>query len=122
MAAELTISETSKQYDVTCRTLRYYEDEGLISPRRESGQRLYDEEVRKRIKMIILGKKLGFSLLEIKEIVKDANVRESVDFEQLLSKQQMLEQIEYLEQKREAADRAIAKLRAHLGRSQEGLT
>ena len=120
MAAELTISETSKQYDVSYRTLRHYEDEGLINPRRESGQRLYNEGVRKRIEMIVLGRKLGFSLLEIKEIVKDANVTESVDFEQLLSKQQILEQIEYLEQKREAADSAIAKLRAHLGRRQEG--
>lgn len=114
MAAELKISETSKQYDVSYRTLRYYEDEGLISPRREGGQRLYDEEVRKRIEKILLGRKLGFSLLEIKEILKGANVRESIDFEELLSKQQILEQIEYLEQKREAADRAIAKLRAHL--------
>ena len=120
MAAELTISETSKQYDVSNRTLRYYEDEGLISPRREGGHRLYDENVRKRIEMIVLGRKLGFSLLEIKEILKDANLREIIVFEELLSKQQILEQIEYLEQKREAADRAIAKLRAHLSLRQEG--
>jgi DNA-binding transcriptional MerR regulator len=120
MAAEQTISETSKQYDVSHRTLRYYEDEGLISPRREWGQRWYDEEVRKRITMIVRGRKLGFSLLEIKEILKGANVRESIVFEHLLSKQHILEQIEYLEQKREEADRAIAELRAHLGRRQEG--
>ena len=120
MAAELTISETSKQYDVSYRTLRYYEDEGLISPRRESGQRLYDDEVRKRIKMIVLGRKLGFSVSEIKETLKNANVGNSIVFEQLLSNQQILEQIEYLEQKREASDRAIARLRAHLSRRQEG--
>jgi DNA-binding transcriptional MerR regulator len=119
MAAELTISETCKQYDVSHRTLRYYEDEGLISPRRENGQRLYDDEVRKRLRLILLGRELGFSLFEIKEIVNNADVGESIAFEQLLSNQQILTQIEYLEQKRKASDSAIARLRAHLSRRQD---
>ena len=119
MAAELTISETCKQYDVSHRTLRYYEDEGLISPRRENGQRLYDDEVRKRLRLILLGRELGFSLFEIKEIVNNADVGESIAFEQLLSNQQILAQIEYLEQKRKASDSAIARLRAHLSRRQD---
>ena len=120
MATELTISETSKQFGVSHRTLRYYEDEGLISPRREGGQRLYGDEVRKRIEVIVLGRELGFSLFEIKEIVKDANMGDGIAFERLLSNQQILEQIEYLEQKRKDADRAIARLRAYVSRRQEG--
>ena len=122
MAAVLTISETSKKYNVSYRALRFYEDAGLISPRRKDGMREYDGEARKRIEMILLGKQLGFSLAEIKEIVNNASAKKEIAFEQLLSDRQILEQIEYLRRKREETDIAISRLRAYLSERGEGLS
>jgi DNA-binding transcriptional MerR regulator len=111
MAVELTISEISKEYGVTYRALRYYEEEGLLSPRRDGKERLYDDEVRSRVKLVLLGKSLGFSLAEIKDIVNTANTIDRVDFRDLLSDQQILEQIEFLERRREEINQAIEILR-----------
>jgi DNA-binding transcriptional MerR regulator len=110
MAEELTISEVSKQYGVTYRTLRYYEEEGLLSPRREGEGRLYDNEVLTRIEMILLGRRLGFSLAEIKEIVSNADAIDSTDLRHVLSAGQILDQIEFLERRREEIERAIGIL------------
>jgi len=116
MTTELTISRMCKQYHVTKRALRFYEEEGLISPRREGRWRFYDEKARQRLEMILLGKRLRFSLTEIKEIFNNVNVDDSIGFEHLLSEQQILEQIEYLEQQRRELDGAITRLRERLGR------
>jgi DNA-binding transcriptional MerR regulator len=112
MAVALTISEISKQYGVTYRALRYYEEEGLLSPRREGKDRLYDDEVRSRIQLVLLGRTLGFSLAEIKEIVNNAGAIDSVDFKRLLSDQQILDQIEFLEGRREEINKAIGILQS----------
>ena len=107
MTEELTISEVSKQYGVTYRTLRYYEEEGLVRPRRQGEGRLYDNEVLTRIETILLGRRLGFSLAEIKEIVSNANSMDFTDLRRLLSNRQILDQIEFLERRREEIDKAI---------------
>lgn len=66
-----TISELAHEFGITTRTIRYYEEVGLLSPQRagESGQRLYDRRDRTRLKLILRGKRFGFSLQEIKEMV-----------------------------------------------------
>jgi DNA-binding transcriptional MerR regulator len=114
MAIELTISEISKEYGLTYRALRYYEEEGLLSPRREGKERIYDDEVRKRVELVLLGRSLGFSLAEIKEIVTNPNAIDRVDFKHLLSDQQISDQIEFLERRREEINQAIETL--HLWR------
>jgi DNA-binding transcriptional MerR regulator len=120
MVAELTISQMSKQYHVTKRALRFYEDRALLSPRRPSGwRRYYGEKERKRLEMILLGKRLGFSLAEIKEIVNNPNIGDSASFEHLLLERQILEQLEFLERRREEINSAIARLRARLSRRRE---
>lgn len=63
-----TISDLSKEYDVTPRAIRFYEDQGLISPDRKGRRRIYTERDRIRLKLILRGKRLGFSLSEIKDI------------------------------------------------------
>jgi DNA-binding transcriptional MerR regulator len=62
-----TISELSKEFDVTPRAIRFYEDQGLISPSRKGSRRIYKERDRIRLKLILRGKRLGFSLAEVKE-------------------------------------------------------
>lgn len=65
-----TIQETAETFGVSTRTLRYYEEIGLLTPVRSSGnQRMYSKQDETRLKLIFRGKKYGFSLEEIREMV-----------------------------------------------------
>lgn len=63
------IGELAKEFDVTLRTLRFYEDKGLLSPHRVGNTRLYSRGDRARLKIILLGKRVGMSLADIQEIL-----------------------------------------------------
>src|SRR5690625_1548504 len=67
-AQSYTISELARQYEVTTRTLRFYESVGLLSPTREGQKRLYSRRDRTRLKLTLRGKRLGLTLAEIKEV------------------------------------------------------
>jgi len=62
------ISELSKEFDITTRTIRFYEQQGLISPTRNGQTRIYSEKDRVRLMLTLRGKRLGFSLAETKEL------------------------------------------------------
>jgi len=64
-----TISELAKEFGVTTRTIRFYEEKGLISPRREGQKRLYSPADRVRIKLILRGKRIGLTLDECVEVI-----------------------------------------------------
>lgn len=64
-----TISELAREFKVTPRALRFYEDRGLLSPRREGLNRVYSVRDRGRLQLILRGKRVGFPLTEIKEIL-----------------------------------------------------
>lgn len=64
-----TISELAREFKVTPRALRFYEDKGLLSPRREGANRVYGPRERARISLILRGKRVGFPLAEIREIL-----------------------------------------------------
>ena len=66
---QFSISELSQEFDVTTRAIRFYEDEGLLEPQRNGRQRVYSSRDRVRLKLILRGKRLGFSLSEIGEII-----------------------------------------------------
>ena len=68
MTTTFTISELATEFDVTTRTIRHYEDEGLLTPRREGTNRLFSNRDRVRLKLALRGKRLGFSLAEIREL------------------------------------------------------
>lgn len=63
-----SISELTREFDVSTRTLRFYEAEGLLRPIRQGRQRLFRAGDRTRLKLILRGKRLGFSLSEIQEL------------------------------------------------------
>ncbi|ALP43029.1 MerR family DNA-binding transcriptional regulator [Aeromonas schubertii] len=63
-----TISQLAQEFDITPRTIRYYEDEGLLTPTREGQSRIYNQRDRTRLKLILRGKRLGFSLAEVREL------------------------------------------------------
>ena len=64
-----TISELAKEFGVTTRTIRFYEEKGLISPRREGQKRLYSPADRVRIKLILRGKRIGMTLQECVDFI-----------------------------------------------------
>ena len=64
-----SIAELAREFGITARTMRFYEDEGLIKPRRQGLTRLYSVGDRTRLGWILRGKRLGFSLAEIKELL-----------------------------------------------------
>lgn len=68
MATTYTITDLATEFGVTTRTIRHYEDEGLLSPHREGMNRLFSNRDRVRLKLALRGKRLGFSLAEIREL------------------------------------------------------
>ncbi len=69
-SGELTrIGEMARQFGVTLRTLRFYEDKGLIAPLRDGATRLYTHRDKARLKLILLGRKVGFSLRDVKQLM-----------------------------------------------------
>ena len=64
----ITISELAKEFNVTPRAIRFYEEQGLLHPVRQGQQRIYYSKDRIRLTLILRGKRLGFSLAEIKNV------------------------------------------------------
>ena len=64
-----TITQLVREFDLTSRTIRFYEDQGLLNPVREGRNRIYSPRDRTRLKLILRGKRLGLSLQEIRELM-----------------------------------------------------
>ena len=111
MTRNYAIGELAREFEVTARTIRFYEDKGLIAPARRGTTRLFSPRERTRLKLILRGKRLGFSLAEIAEIVDmyDAEPGEAGQLRLLVAK--IAERRERLERQR----RDIAATLAHLG-------
>lgn len=79
--SEYTIGDLAKKLNITTRTIRYYDQKGLVKPSRvsESGYRLYSDEQVKQLKLIIFLKELGFSLKDIQKILEDKNGDKLID-------------------------------------------
>ena len=90
---ELTysIGELAKEFDITPRSIRFYEEQDLLSPERTGQTRIYCNKDRVRLKLILRGKRLGFSLAEIKNLFElyDSNANSMLQLEAML---QMTEQ------------------------------
>ncbi len=67
--AEFSISELAREFDVTPRAIRFYEDQGLLAPKRDGQRRIYTPRDRTRLKLTLRGKRLGLSLSEIRELI-----------------------------------------------------
>ena len=115
---ETTIGEMAAEYNVSLRTLRFYEDRRLLRPRREGTMRLYSGVDRLRLQMIIKGKQLGFTLTEIAELIGAQDSGE--DFEEKLQPAQITTQIDHLERQRREIDDAIMRLKATHDRLSQG--
>ena len=67
--AEFSIGELAREFDVTPRAIRFYETEGLLSPRRDGQRRIYTPRDRTRLKLTLRGKRLGLTLSEIRDLI-----------------------------------------------------
>jgi len=67
--AEFSISDLAREFDVTPRAIRFYEDQGLLAPRREGQRRVYTPRDRTRLKLTLRGKRLGLTLSEIRDLI-----------------------------------------------------
>ena len=102
----------TREFDITTRTLRFYEQQGLIDPVRRGRTRLYRPADRIRLNLILRGKRLGFSLAEIREIVDmyDAPPGERGQLKLLISK--IAEKRDELEAKRRDINKTLTELEA----------
>src|SRR5688572_217037 len=66
---EFSISELAREFDITPRAIRFYEDQGLLAPRRDGQRRIYTPRDRTRLKLTLRGKRLGLTLSEIRELI-----------------------------------------------------
>nr|WP_255683930.1 MULTISPECIES: MerR family DNA-binding transcriptional regulator [unclassified Xanthobacter] len=106
-----TVTELARDLAVTPRTIRFYEDKGLITPRRAGTMRVYTKRDRARMVLILRGKRLGFSLRDIKDYLDlyDMDPTQSEQMRMLLKKVET--RLEMLEDQRLALEETIVELK-----------
>lgn len=122
-AGGFSISDLARDFGVTLRTLRFYEARGLLAPARSGMTRIYSARDRARLALILKGKQLGFTLVEIRAMLANEDAKQggaagksaSVGGLQL-SREQIVEQLELLKTQRTEIDDAIGELEASLAR------
>ncbi len=121
MTQTFSISDLAREFDVTPRTIRYYEAEGMLSPARKGQRRIYSLRDRVTLSLILRGKRLGFSLAEAKEIIElyDAPQGEAGQLRVLLDK--LADKRLELEAKRADAETALASMDEYANRCRERL-
>ena len=105
------IQDVATELGVTTRTIRFYEDKGLLDPQRVGTMRVYSRREVGRLRLILRGKRLGFSLREIKEFLDlyDADTLHLSQTRRLLER--VTERMDALEAQREALDQTLGELR-----------
>ena len=109
-AALLTIREMAEKFEVTPRALRFYESKGLLSPSRDRGTRIYGHGDQQNLALILKGRKLGFTLAEIAQMV-DARSGRAPRHGLKLTRQKCIDQIAMFERQINDALEAVAELR-----------
>lgn len=117
-----SIGELASEFEITSRALRLYEEEGLLAPLRAGTRRIYSESNRTRLRLILRGKRLGWSLSEIKELfdLYDSSHGEEAQLELMLDK--LRQRRETLETQRCDIDHALEELERISENAQDALT
>lgn len=105
-----TIGELAKEFGITLRTLRFYEDKGLINPRREGQNRVYNRRDRARLKLVLMGKNVGFSLNEILDMLDLYDLRDGQVTQLRVALDKFNEQIGVLKKQKSDIEQAIEEL------------
>jgi DNA-binding transcriptional MerR regulator len=110
-----TIRQLTKEFSVTARTLRFYEDEGLIAPARRGQTRIYSARDRARIILILRGRRVGFSLAEIGEILDLYDVHDGGKAQIAHARRKFEERVTTLERQKIDIDLSLQELRRAIG-------
>jgi DNA-binding transcriptional MerR regulator len=117
-----SITELAKVLGITPRTIRFYEDRGLVTPRRVGTTRVYSHRDRARMILVLRGKRLGFSLRDIKEYLDLYDI-EPTHAEQIhLLRDKVRSRIAQLEDQKRALDETLSELRDIERQTTEALT
>jgi len=105
-----TITDLAEEFGVTARALRFYEDEGLIAPERVGLVRVYSKRDRARLAWILRGKRVGFSLAEIREMIDLYDVNDGRQAQRRVTVEKCESRIAQLLRQRDDIDSAIEEL------------
>ncbi|HEY1722133.1 MAG TPA: MerR family DNA-binding transcriptional regulator [Magnetospirillaceae bacterium] len=105
-----SVAELARELGITTRTLRFYEDRGLVSPQRAGTTRIYSRRDRARMILILRGKRLGFSLREVKDYLDLYNHDHSQTEQLHVLEAAVTERINDLEKQRQALEETLAEL------------
>lgn len=106
-----SIKQLSAEFDVTPRTLRYYEDQGLLAPERRGQQRIYHPADRVRLAWILRGRRVGFSLAEIGEMLDLYDLGDGRETQRAVTLERCIERIKALEAQREDINATLKELK-----------
>ncbi len=109
------IGDLAQEFDLTLRALRFYEDKGLLHPRRAGVTRLYDIRDHARLRLVIFGRRIGFTLGEISELISFWENGMSDPGRIPVLRQRFMSKLTELEKKKIEVDHTIDELRAVLG-------
>jgi DNA-binding transcriptional MerR regulator len=115
-----SIRHLAREFGVSARTLRFYEEKGLLSPQRRGQDRLYSRRDRARLKYVLMGKGVGFSLEEIREMLDLYDLGDRQATQLRVAHAKFGERIARLERQRDEIANAIAEL-AHTRKMIEGM-
>jgi DNA-binding transcriptional MerR regulator len=110
-----SITQLCREFSVTPRTLRFYEQKGLLAPNRRGWTRLFTYRDRARLQLILRGKKVGFSLEEIKEMLDLYNLKDGQLTQLRVASTKMRERLEALRKQRIEIEEAITDLDRTIG-------